>query len=347
MPTPTRPTRLRAAALTTAASLLLALPVAAAEELLDGIAAQVGDRIVLVSEVLRSVSGREAAMRQQGAPESEIFKLRADGLESLIESRLIEDIIEDSELYATDEEINRTIEGIAEENGLSLEQLYASVVFHGLSAEDYRKQIKQDLERRNLVNSMIGSKVTIEEEDIEALYKERFSDQPEGGEAVRVRQLLVVFGGPAKRDKGTACAAVGEAKERIDAGDSFEDLARMLSDVAPRDGGDIGWLHTDTIAPWMSDALAPLEPGGVSDVLELPFGCSILQLVERKEFQPITLEQAKDDLAREVWERKVEEGYREWMEQLREENYIERRGYFADAAQFGESTFSSATRERQ
>jgi peptidyl-prolyl cis-trans isomerase SurA len=325
-------------------AVLSAVSIAAAaafaeEVLVDAIAAQVGNRIVLVSDVMRFVGPQEAAMRAAGAPESEIAKMRASALEHLIESKLIEELVQQAELYASDEEIDATIASIAQENGLTIEQLQASVVFHGMAFEEYRAQIKSDLERRNVVNAVVGSKVEIEEADVQRLYNERFANQPRGGTAVHVRQLLVTFGGPAKRDPATACGLVAAAQQRIQQGEDFAAVAQQVSEVAPQDGGDIGWLHLDSVAPWMSSALAPLEPGDTSDIIELPFGCTLLNLVERREFAPVTFEQARETLAQELWEQEIEKGYREWIDELRGRTYIDRRGYFADAAQFGESTF--------
>jgi peptidyl-prolyl cis-trans isomerase SurA len=329
--------------------LLLALAVAfapgaparAADDagLIDGIAAQVDGRIVLLSEVMRAVRPQEEAMRRAGAPEGEIARLRADGLERLIESRLIEKIVEDSNAGASDEEITRTIEGIAVENGLSVEQLYASVVFHGLSVEEYRAQIKHDFERRNLVQGMLGPRVKVEDREVEALYAERYGNQQAEGESVHVRQILRAYGGASKRDQETACAEARTARERVLGGEPFEKVAAQVSEAAPRDGGDIGWLPLGSVAPWMSDALEGLEAGGVSDVLALPFGCSVLQLVERRELEPVTFDKARDALSRELWERKLEQEYRSWIEEVRGHSYIERRGHFADAARFGERTF--------
>ena len=51
---------------------LLACPALADEVLVDGIAAQVGTDIVLVSEVLRIVEPSEREMRKQGQPENQI-----------------------------------------------------------------------------------------------------------------------------------------------------------------------------------------------------------------------------------------------------------------------------------
>jgi len=300
--------------------------------LIDGIAAQVDGKIVLVSEVMRAVRPQEEAMRRAGAPEEEIAKLRADGLERLIESRLVEKIVEDNNQKASDDDIKRTIEGIAKENGLTVEQLYASVVFHGLTVEEYKAQIKRDFERRNLVQGMLGARVKVEDQEVESLYAERYGKHQESGESVHVRQILRAYGGASPRTQDVACSEVRLARDRITGGEPFEKVAAQVSEAAPRDGGDIGWLPVASVAPWMSQALTGLQEGGMSDVLVLPFGCSLLQLVERRVLEPVSFEQAKDQLSRELWERKLEQEYRTWMEELRGRSYIERHGYFADAA---------------
>ncbi len=130
-----------------------------------------------------------------------------------------------------------------------------------------------------------------------------------------------------------------EALERIRSGDaSFEQVAREVSVAAPEHGGDIGWLHEDSIASWMVDLLKPMQPGDISKVMELPFGCTILRLVERREHTPVEYETAKERLASEVFERKLAEEYRTWMEELRAESFIQRRGYFAAAAELRSSS---------
>ncbi len=70
-------------------------------------------------------------------------------------------------------------------------------------------------------------------------------------------------------------------------------------------------------------------------MLTLPFGCAVLQLVERRQLEPVSFEQAKEPLSRELWERKLEVEYRTWIEELRGRSYIERHGYFAQAASLG------------
>src|SRR6185436_790052 len=100
-----------------------------------------------------------------------------------------------------------------------------------------------------------------------------------------------------------ACTEVQLARDRVTSGEPFEKVAAQVSEAAPRDGGDIGWLPLRSVAPWMSQALGNLSDGGVSEVLVLPFGCAVLQLVERRVLEPVSYEQAKESLSREVWER--------------------------------------------
>ena len=69
--------------------------------------AQVGRNVVLYSEVLAKVADMEARLVEAGAPQSEIFKLRADGLERMIEEKILESEVERLELRATDSEIDQ------------------------------------------------------------------------------------------------------------------------------------------------------------------------------------------------------------------------------------------------
>jgi peptidyl-prolyl cis-trans isomerase SurA len=322
-----------------AAACLSAPPASAAEQLVDGIAAQVGSRVVLISEVMRIAAPQESAMRREGAPEQAIAKLRAEALEGLIEARLIEGVVAQLELYAKDEEIDTTIAAIAKENGLTLEQLYASVVFHGMTREEYRQQIKHDLERRNAVNNFVGSDVEIGDGALRDLYDERFGEMPDTSDHVHVRQILVSYGSQTGRDQDAACAVARKARDRVLAGEDFALVAGEVSEVAPAQGGDIGWLPTADLAAWMSESLDGLEPAGMSEPVLLPFGCSVLQLVERRKIERLTFEQAKPMLQQELWNRNAESKYREWIDELRERTYIDRRGHFAEAARFGEPTF--------
>jgi len=326
---------IRYALCTLAVAAILAAHARADEVVADGIAAQVGNDIVLISEVMQRVGPIEARMREVDAPPAEIAKLRAAGLEKLIEARLIEQTVRRTELYASDEEIDQTIDAIARDNGITREQLEKSVVAQGLGFDEYRKQIKGEIERRKVIGAMVASKIQVEEDEIRALYDERFSNQPESGVTVHLRQILLTFGSVVSSDENAVCAEIGQARDRIRGGEAFEKVASEISEVAPAQGGDIGWLHMDSLASWMSEVVGKLNDGETSDVIELPFGCSLLKLVERREFRPVSYEEARDRLQMEIYEQHVDKEFRKWLEEARSQTFIERKGHFADAAMLG------------
>jgi peptidyl-prolyl cis-trans isomerase SurA len=314
--------------------LVLASPLLhAEEEIVDGIAAQVGSNIVLISEVMDMVGPMESQMRANGASPHDIAKLHAEGLERMIEWRLIEQIVQQRELYATDEDIDRAVDAIAQENDITREELERSVAAAGIDPSDYRGQIKREIERSKVMGMMITSQVEVAESEVADLYAERFSEQPQGGEEVHIRQLLVLHGGESGRSRAKACAIANEIRVRVLAGEAFEELAREDNAIVPDRGGDIGWLHSNNLAAWMNDSLSRLEVGQLSEVTDLPVGCNLMQLVDRRTYEFVSFEQAKPRLAQELFADKEMVKYREWLESMRASTYIQRQGHFADASQ--------------
>ncbi len=83
-------------------------------------------------------------------------------------------------------------------------------------------------------------------------------------------------------------------------------------------------------------ALAPvvnrLGESGISDVVEMPFGCNLLQVVARRDFEPMTFERATPHLEQEISQRKTEQEFVRWIAGVREQTYIDRKGVFAEAS---------------
>lgn len=306
---------------------------ASGRELLDGVAAQVGGEVVLVSEVEMMATPVEKRMREQGAREGDFLIMRAEVLERLIEQKLLSDMVRRLELTVSDEEVDAAISSIAAETGITVSQLLRSVTAHGMTTLEYRDKLKEEIERSKVVNGMVRSKVTVSEKEVRALYLERFSNQATGGEEVYLRHILVASGEQMRRDQKTACGIAAFGKERIGAGTiSFPALAREISDVNGERGGEMGWIHSKDIAAWMATTVRGLEPGSVSDVVEMPFGCNLLELVDRREFRPMTFEQAAPAIENEIFSRKTEHEFANWIDEVRGQTYIERKGKYAEAS---------------
>lgn len=320
---------IRTAALASLAA--AALAGAAAAQFIDGIAAQVGSDIVLASEVERFAMPMQAQMREAGAPEEEIARMRAEILERMIERRLLDQAIRRTEIEASEAEVDTGVEAIAKDNGISVEKLRATVEAGGLSYDEYREQIRSEIRRQKLMSAVVQSKVRVEEPEVLALYEKRYADQPRSGEEVRLSHILVPFPEDSAAAEAKACEKAAAARKRVAAGEDFAKVAAEVTVVNPERGGDVGWLHTSNLAPWMVEPLASLQPGQMSQTFSTRFGCNVLLLAERRPYQPITFEEARASLHKELFERHVEEEYAAFLETLREQTYVERKGVFADA----------------
>lgn len=321
---------------------LLVAAAAAAQEIVDGIAAQVGSEIVLISDVRQIAEPTEKRLREQGATEKEIAILRAEVLERMIERALIRRVVRRAELDATETEVDVAIESIAEENGLSMKQLKEGVEAQGLPFQAYRQRIRSEIEHAKVINGLVGGRVRVEEKEVRALFDQEYGDQPEGGMEVELRHILVPFDGEDPADRRRACDKTGSALRRIRGGESFEDVATEISRVNPEKGGDIGWFHASSLASWMTDAIDPLSNGETSDVIEMPFGCNLLHVVEKRLYEEITYESARAALTEYLHKQRMGEEYTEFIEELRRQTYIERKGIFADAARLGDEDETGA-----
>jgi parvulin-like peptidyl-prolyl isomerase len=73
-----------------------------------------------------------------------------------------------------------------------------------------------------------------------------------------------------------------------------------------------------------------MKPGDVSQVIETSFGCNLLELVEVRSFTPITYEQAEQAITAELSRRKMDKEYLDWLDDLRKQTYVSRKGLYAE-----------------
>ena len=311
----------------------------ASEVLVEGIAAQVGSGVVLVSEVRRLSAPIETRMRKAGAPQSEIHEMRTLALDRLIEERLLDDIVNRFQLGATDAEVNDAIAAKAQENGLTVEQLRQSIASHGLTFAEYRTQIKNLIERQRVLGSIVRSKVTVEDVEIEASYQQQYGNQRDSGSEIHLRHLLIAVSAEKMRDQSTACRMANDIREEIVVGKiTFAEAAQRYSDTNPERGGDLGWVHKDELAGWMAPALEDLGTLQVSEVIAMPFGCNLLMVVEHREVSPVTLDQARPAIEQALFAQKMEQEYQDWIEKMRGQIYVERKGTYAEATRLRDRT---------
>ena len=114
-------------------------------------------------------------------------------------------------------------------------------------------------------------------------------------------------------------------KQRIQSGADFAELARQFSqDGSASSGGDLGWASPGQFVPEFEELMNKLRPGQVSDPLVSRFGVHLIQVLERRE-TPLTIREQREWIRGQLREKKIDEMYSSWVEELRGRAYVELR----------------------
>ena len=91
----------------------------------------------------------------------------------------------------------------------------------------------------------------------------------------------------------------------------------MSSSPSKANGGLIGPIHLDELAPQLQELLSKLKVGDVADVIRTTRGYQILKLESRTEGRSRTFEEARSDIGRRVIDGKSRLAMQKYLDQLR------------------------------
>ncbi len=158
-----------------------------------------------------------------------------------------------------------------------------------------RGEARRDLLVEQVLESAVFAGVEIDPGSVRAFYEEHPAQFTERG-GVRARHILIGVS-PDAAEPERAEARERARRLRLDAaeGADFEALAREHSDDpgSAANGGDLGLVVEGQTVAAFEAALFALEPGGLSDVVETPFGFHVIQMVERRDGRVAPFEEAR------------------------------------------------------
>ena len=138
------------------------------------------------------------------------------------------------------------------------------------------------------------------------------------------RHILLRPGG--QLSQTTARAQLAEYKRQIEAGKAdFAKLAREHSqDGSAAEGGDLGWVSPGMFVPEFEEVMNKLQPGQIADPAVSRFGVHLIQVLERRE-APVSERDLRDMVRNQLREKKFEETYQLWAQEVRGRAYVEYR----------------------
>lgn len=159
----------------------------------------------------------------------------------------------------------------------------------------------------------IFEEIEVAESDIRAQYEEEVG---EAAADIEKRVSHILF--DVSEGEDAAVAAAQAVKDRIDAGEAFEDLAAEVSvDTASGEvGGDIGYTDGTVFPDAVESALTSMAVGDVSGPVVSEFGVHLVKLTELDAAEVASFEESAERIERELKQTEVDNAYFSRLETL-------------------------------
>ncbi len=257
---------------------------------IDGIVAVVDSDVILGSELAFAVANikKQYAAQAGQLPPDPILERQV--LDRLILQRLQINRAKEIGIRVSDAELSQTVENIAKSNKMTVEQFQQRLEKEGLSYNEYRNNLRDELLQQRLRQSYIQSRVQVSENEVEQM----ISSQAEAGPEVFLANILVALPEGASTEQiATAKGKIDGIRDLIGKGQlTFKAAAIRYSDAQNAlEGGEIGWRSLDTIPPQFTALIADMKPGDVSQAVRGPSGYQLIQVVDTRDTQSSQVEE--------------------------------------------------------
>jgi peptidyl-prolyl cis-trans isomerase SurA len=301
---------------------------AASDSIVNGVVAIVGDEVITRKELFEYLDNTVNLLmdRYRYQPDvlrREVAKVTSDGLEQLIERKLIlqeyktagyglpESVFQDEIQRRINEQFGDRVSAVR-----TLEQ-------RGLTLEQFKQQVREDLIITLMRQFKVSdSKIIISPHRIEKYYAEHLEDFKVGNE-YKLRTIMINRSG--KESPAAARKLADEILAKLKDGAGFAEMAEIYSEDTFRGkGGDRGWieLEKEHYQKPLEDAIRSLQSGQCSGVIEAGDTFWIVQVEQVKPSHYKTLSEVRSDIEATL---KVQERNRlqkQWVNRLRAKSFV-------------------------
>ncbi len=256
----------------------------AAEQPLDRIAVIVDDGIIMHSQYSKRLDEVRATITRRGGEQPAEEELRQQVLDRLILDELQLQIAERSGIRIGDEELNETIQTLAERNGTSPDLFLQSLAeAGGMSTASVREQIRQEVTINRVRQYRVAEQVQVTEQEVKNFLNSTLGQMQLADDYHLANILIPLADSPGAEEIEQAQTRVTEVLQRLEQGEDFQQLAvRYSASETAFDGGDMGWRKAAQLPPPFDTAVQQMEPGDVSEPMRTAGGIILLKLLDKE-----------------------------------------------------------------
>ena len=262
---------------------LLSCNVAADYQRLEAIVAVVDDDVVLASELMARLDTVRTSMIENNVqmPPSDVL------INQIMERLIIENIqLQEAEkrgVTVDDETLARAVSSFANNNNMSMEEFRQTLAADGTNYRQFREEIRSELIITRLQRAMINRRISISEQDVQALlnspfYQQMFSDEYRVGHIMRT-----LADDATDADAQAAVAQAQDFVQELRDGADFAQMAIAKSSASTAlEGGDLGWRRAGELPTLFADAVLDMQVDDIVGPIASGATIHIIKLLDQR-----------------------------------------------------------------
>lgn len=295
-------------------------------------AAEVCNRLVAVvnNDVITLYELNNRMKEMTGVPVEELMQkneamyreARQKILELLIDEKIAQAKIKELRIQVSDKQVDNFLEKMKRDNQLTQEDLVAGLEKEGLSYEKYRERIRRDIERAQLIEYEVRSKIIIRDEAIQKYYEEHKGTFGVAEKVHLAGIFLMRKNVKSEEEMRELYRKAQDISAKLKAGADFGQMAGTYSEgPGAKQGGDLGQFTVEHLEAGLKSVVEALPEGGVSDPLVRPNGIQIIKVVKKQTGKIRSLEEMKEAIFEILYREEVNRRYQIWIKELRDSAY--------------------------
>ncbi|MBU1006900.1 MAG: peptidylprolyl isomerase [Candidatus Omnitrophica bacterium] len=310
------------AAITTLACFFLLPGAYASAQTVNKIVAVVNEEVVTQQDVDQLKTILYAQYAQEFKGNDLLKKMReveGDLLRQIIEDKLVLSRAKELNVRATDNEIEDKLK-LIKSSFPSDEVFNETLMSQGVTVADLKDRYRDQIIMRKIVEFGVKSKVSVLPSDVTKYYEDH-RQEFKIDEKYKVRHILIKADSDV--DAELAKVETGDIYDDIVRGRDFAELAKEYSQGPHKEqGGDMGYLSRGTMLKELDDAIFLLKPGEFSPPIRSDLGYHIFKVEDATNSGYMSLDGAKQDIEKILFQKKFKEKLDEWLSELKAKAYI-------------------------
>ena len=250
----------------------------------DFIVAVVNSEPLTNNEVRGKLIRAEQQLTQQGGALPSRAELARDILERLIGDKAQLQAARQSGLRVDQNSINNAVQGVAEQNQMTVEQLRSRLTADGVTFAKFQSELRDELLVNRFRQREVEARISITDADIDQFLREQDGPAAVTTPDINLAQIFVAVPEIATAAQIAALQAKAQAaSDRARSGGDFVALAKEFSDLPSRTaGGVMGLQSTERYPSLFVEATKDLREGAVTAAVRSGAGFHVLKVLEKR-----------------------------------------------------------------